>query len=373
MDEEQLGPRLEAGCWETHLARLFRRVGVSAALREPREPGFGCQLARAIDAYSHLVDLMLLDLRGNTNGSRAAPSNGPSSSRVGSATTERDNGVVLIRCGRRLAATIIFVAAMGGHAMAQSSQPSAAATGGSPNDQDLGTQLPLESIATELRALREEASAREDREPAHEEASPIWSNWVLIAVSVCAVIAALKTLDQLRRQNELARRSTIAAIASARAAQAEARTATQALMSVEPASIHFQELKWVYNVKHVCIKWRNYGRTRATHAVFDYRLIAEGASESIYHSRTVIDPGETVAVPEMSAPIESGPTAIQGGSELLRLEGTIAYGDVFDRQVTLHFSGAWITGTEEVSWECYTTTHTVKRGQVSAWERRTRE
>jgi hypothetical protein len=115
----------------------------------------------------------------------------------------RGEGVVihrlLTRCGS-MTTLIFFLCTC---ALAQSPpQTSPGRDDQAGNDQDIRTQRALESIAAELRALREQATAKEQREAARDAkpGSPIWSNWILIVVTGGAVLAAFRTIGQLKRQ-----------------------------------------------------------------------------------------------------------------------------------------------------------------------------
>jgi hypothetical protein len=91
---------------------------------------------------------------------------------------------------RQFALAVILLSAQGSCALAQSPRP---APGTEKEPDAIATQRAFESIATELRAIRDQIASE-------KPGPPLWSNWVLIVVTFGAVIAAFRTLDQLRRQ-----------------------------------------------------------------------------------------------------------------------------------------------------------------------------
>jgi hypothetical protein len=105
-------------------------------------------------------------------------------------------------------------------------------------DQEAANKQALDAIASELRAIRDEAAKREQDQKAAE--LKIWGdtipNWASLVVGTGGVIAAIVTLVLLGRQTASARRAAdgahrnaIAAVANARAAQDSARVASATL------------------------------------------------------------------------------------------------------------------------------------------------
>lgn len=84
----------------------------------------------------------------------------------------------------------------------------------STNYQQIRTNDALETIASQLSAIREQ-TARVEKERAEREANPfwppVWSNWILIFFTGGAAIAAIITLGKLERQTKAA---TVAAQAA---------------------------------------------------------------------------------------------------------------------------------------------------------------
>lgn len=94
-----------------------------------------------------------------------------------------------------------------------------------PDYQQIRTNDALETIASQLSAIREQAAriekARADRE-ANTFWPPVWSNWMLILLTGGAVIAAFKTLGKMERQTKAAEDAARAASVSADAAKVSA-------------------------------------------------------------------------------------------------------------------------------------------------------
>ena len=116
------------------------------------------------------------------------------------------------------------------------------------DDSTLPTNQSLDAVAAELSAIRMETASREDAPGAAE-----LSLWVeptvdvlTLALAAFGVAAALKTLNQLKRQNDLARRNTIAAVANARAADKNAASAAEQARISAMALATNQEIERAY-------------------------------------------------------------------------------------------------------------------------------
>ena len=99
----------------------------------------------------------------------------------------------------------------------------------------------LDGITVELRSMREEiAQVEQDRsEREVQPGPPIYSNWVLIAVTLLAVVAAFWTLRILKRQTD-------ASIIAARAAKTSADVSAAQLSMLYRPSVDIRDLKPTY-------------------------------------------------------------------------------------------------------------------------------
>ena len=116
---------------------------------------------------------------------------------------------------------------------------------------------------------------------------PTWSNWALAAVAVWGIRVALRNLEAIKRQGDIMERQTKAIEITAHAALKSAQTAENALRLSERADILLESAGIVFSPSQVfdgdarlVLRFRNWGRTRATDVRFDVRMIIPGIIDS---------------------------------------------------------------------------------------------
>lgn len=133
---------------------------------------------------------------------------------------------MFIRRTRHYASIPILILAGASCTLAQSRpDPSPQLASQPTHDEAPAIQKALESVSSELRAIRAEAAQwRQDKKAGQ---LPYWANklpeFLTFVVAGFGLGAAYRTLAQLRRQNDLAKRNATATVANARAAQSSAQ------------------------------------------------------------------------------------------------------------------------------------------------------
>jgi hypothetical protein len=114
------------------------------------------------------------------------------------------------------------------YAQTRQSQPAPKPSRQPTHDDALAIQKSLEAVTLALRDLRADAAKRDQQAEAERVSyyrDKLPDFLVVIGTGVAASIA-LRTLRQLRRQNDLVNRSAVAAVANARSAQDNASSAS---------------------------------------------------------------------------------------------------------------------------------------------------
>lgn len=139
----------------------------------------------------------------------------------------------------------------------------------------------LQKIAAELRNTREQQE-RLALQLRPQTSPPIYSNWVLIVVTLGAVLAAYKTLREMRKQVD-------AGIVAAEAAKQSAETAKQALHLAESPDLQVAQIivetppgrppTVVSTDCKIILEIRNFGRTRAVAVSGHWKFGIPGLTE----------------------------------------------------------------------------------------------
>jgi hypothetical protein len=165
----------------------------------------------------------------------------------------------------------------------------------------------------------------------------------------------------MERQSTIMRDQLVATGQSASAAARTAETASNALYVAESAAIHFAAVTMkrdlaLPNATYAIVRWRNFGRTRATDVVLGAQLQTVATVTWIDEKRTVLKPDQELEVwSESFADLHLAEGVDGVRTRSIRLSGTLVYTDIFDRRLLLRFDGSWIPKTEEFEWIYYKT------------------